>query len=146
MSPNRSAPVRSRFRRVVGISLLALVVAGCQNKGDVSGKVTYRGKPLVYGTVLFDGGDGGTVQAMIQSDGSYSARGVTTGEAHVAVNSPDPKSIASHAHFKDPAKQPPPPPDVPGWFEIPPKYSATTTSGLTCPIKGGPNTFNIELK
>jgi hypothetical protein len=146
MNPTRSAPLRPRFRPVLGIGLLALVAVGCQSKGDVAGKVTFNGKPLVYGTVLLEGSDGPPVQAKIQGDGSYSARGLPVGEVRIAVNSPDPKSVGSHTRFKDPAKQPPPPPDVPGWFEIPQKYSTTTTSGLTRPITGGSNEVNIELK
>ena len=53
MSATHAPPRRSFFRRVVGIGLVAMIAAGCQSKGNISGKVTYKGKPLVYGTVLF---------------------------------------------------------------------------------------------
>jgi hypothetical protein len=129
----------------VGIGLLALVAVGCQSKGNVSGKVTYKSKPLVYGTVLFVGSDGGSVQAKIESDGSYSARGLAVGEAQVAVNSPDPKIIGINTNWKDPAKKPPPL-VVPGWFAIPTQYESPSTSKLTYPVKGGSNVFDIDLK
>jgi hypothetical protein len=145
MSSARSVAVRGRFRPVVGIGLLALVVAGCQSRGNVSGKVTYKGKPLVYGTVLFVGHDGGSVQALIQRDGTYSAPGLAIGEAQVAVNSPNPKIIGAMANWKDPKKKPPPL-EVPGWFEIPALYGDVGTSKLTYAVKGGANAFDIELK
>jgi hypothetical protein len=137
--------VRSRFRPGVAIGLLTLAVAGCQSRGDVAGKVTYKGKPLVYGTVLFVGSDRGSVQGIIQSDGTYSAPGLAIGEAQVAVSSPNPKIIGSMATWKDPKKKPKPL-EVPGWFEIPARYADSITSNLTITVKGGSNTFDIDLK
>ena len=55
MSSARSATGRSHSRRPLVIGLLALVAAGCQSKGNLSGKVTYKGKPLVYGQSITDG-------------------------------------------------------------------------------------------
>ena len=145
MSSTRSAAVRLFRRPAVGIGLLALFAAGCQSKGHVSGKVTYKDKPLVYGTVLFVCSDGASVQAMIQRDGSYSADGLAVGEAQVAVNSPNPKGIGIFTTWKNPAKKPPPL-EVPGWFEIPARYGDVGTSKLAFTVKGGANTFDIELK
>ncbi len=145
MSSTRSIPVRSIFRPVVGIAFLALIAVGCQSKGNVSGKVTYKDKPLVYGTVLFVGSDGASVQAKIENDGTYSARGLAVGKAQIAVNSPDPKSIGIYTTWKDPSKKPPPL-EVPGWFGIPKQYESASTSGLSFPVEGGLNTNNIELK
>jgi hypothetical protein len=110
----------------------------------VSGKVTYNGKPVVFGTVLIHGRDG-LRQGSIAPDGSFTVRGVATGEARVAVNSPNPKSIVLYPN-KNPKYKQEPYPDVPGWFEIPSKYENVSTSGLTYTIKGGTNTINIELK
>jgi hypothetical protein len=145
MSPTRSPLERSIFRRVVGIGLLALVAAGCQSKGNVSGKVTYKGKPLVYGTVLFVCSDRQSVQALIQSDGSYSANGLAVGDAAVAVSSPNPKVIGSMANWKDPKKKPPPF-EVPGWFEIPARYGIDSSSTLTYNVKGGSQVYDIDLQ
>src|SRR5207244_6736580 len=118
----RSALARFPCRSVVGIGLLALFAAGCQNNGTVSGKVTFQGKPLVYGTVLFVGKDATSVHTMIQKDGTYSASGLAIGDAQVAVSSPNPKTIGSMASWKDPKKKPPSL-EVPGWFEIPERYA-----------------------
>ncbi|HEV3260307.1 MAG TPA: hypothetical protein VG013_25860, partial [Gemmataceae bacterium] len=46
------------FRPCWAFGLLVIIAVGCQGKGDVSGKVTYKDKPLVFGTVLFEGNDG----------------------------------------------------------------------------------------
>ena len=85
------AAVRCRFLPLAGIGLLALATVGC-GTGDVSGKVTYKDKPVPFGTVLFEASDGTIKQGNIGSDGGYSIRGVTTGTARVAVNSPNPNS------------------------------------------------------
>jgi hypothetical protein len=137
--------VRSLFHPVVGLGLLALA-AGCQGKGDVSGTVTYEGRPLVFGTVLFEGSDGGLRQSNIGTDGSYTVRGVATGEAKVAVSSLNPNSSDFIAIQREGGKKPPPRPEVRGWFPIPKKYDAPYTSGLTYPIKRGENKIDIELK
>ena len=139
-------PASSFNMPVVGLGFLALVAVGCQGKGDVSGKVTYKGKPLVFGTVQFEGRDGMLRQGNIETDGSYTVSGVATGEAKVAVSSRNPKSSDFIPMQREGAEKRPPPPDVPGWFRIPEKYETTFNSGLTYTIKPGPNTINIELK
>jgi hypothetical protein len=143
MSSIRRAALHSLFRPVLGIGLLALLAVGCQSRGDVSGKVTYKNKPLVFGTVLFEGSDGNIRQGDIDKDGNYTVRGLATGTAKVSVNSPNPRSITLIS--KNPNKKPEPYPDAPGWFPIPKKYEATATSGKSYEIKGGANTINIEL-
>ena len=74
MGWNCAVSVRSAIQRTAALGLLALSTLGCQNKGDVSGKVTYKEKPVPYGTVLFVGTDGASVQAPIQG-GAFHARG-----------------------------------------------------------------------
>ncbi len=145
MTSTRFNPPLSLAFRVTGLGLLLVSVAGCQNSGSVSGKVTYQGKPLVYGTVLLIGSNNASVQAAIQKDGQYYASGLAPGTVQVAVNSPNPKGVAVFAGWKDPSKKPPPL-EVPGWFAIPTKYESVATSGLTVPIQRGSNSFDIALK
>jgi hypothetical protein len=134
------------LRLTATLALLSLAALGCAGKGDVSGKVTYKGKPLVFGTVQFEGSDGMLRQANIERDGSYSVRGVATGEAKVAVSSLNPKSSDFVPMQREGAKPPPPRPEVQGWFPIPEKYDTPFKSGLTYPIKSGANQIDIELK
>jgi hypothetical protein len=134
-----------RFNRfATGSCLLAALILGCGGRGDVSGKVFYHSKPLVFGTVLIQGSDGIPRQGNIEQDGSYYVSAVATGEAGVAVNSPNPKSIT--LTYKNPNKKPEPYPDVKGWFSIPKQYEKPSTSGLIYTIKRGENNIDIELK
>lgn len=134
-----------RLRPIVVMGLLTMFVVGCQGRGDMSGKVTYKGKPVPFGTVLVQAHDGSAHQANIELDGRYSVPGVLTGSVRVAVNSPNPKGITLVPR-KNPNNKSQPFPDVPGWFAIPNKYETVATSGLTYTIKGGANPIDIELQ
>ena len=142
-----SAPVCSLCRRAAAVVLITLAAIGCGGYGDVSGKVTYKGKALVWGTVQFEGSDKMIKQGNINSDGTYSISGVASGEAKAAVSSINPKS--SDFQLRRPQEGGPkanPRPEVKGWFPIPEKYDTPFKSGLTYPIKAGENTIDIELK
>jgi len=71
--------------------LLTLVAAGCgRTVGDVSGQVTYKGTPVVMGSVVFFGSDGIPHTGQIETDGTYAVSDVPAGTVYVAVLSPDP--------------------------------------------------------
>ena len=144
MAAGRKSSTRLVDRWMVAISALALCTFGCQNRGNISGKVTYKDKPVTYGTVLVVGKDGASVQAPIK-DGAYYAPGVAVGEAQVAVNSPDPKHVGENTGWK-PHQKKPEPLNIPGWFAIPQKYETITTSDLKYQVKGGDNKWDIDLK
>lgn len=128
------------------VAALLLLAAGCGGTGDVAGKVTYQGKPLVWGTVQFEGSDNMLRQANINSDGTYAIKGVAIGEAKVAVSSINPKSSDFQPMMREGMPPPPPRPEVKGWFPIPAKYDTPHKSGLTYTIKSGENKIDIELK
>jgi hypothetical protein len=68
--------------------LAALGAAGCGGGSrEVSGTVSYRGRPLASGTVLLLAGDGRPYNGAIGPDGSFTIKDVPTGEARVAVTS-----------------------------------------------------------
>lgn len=144
MSFRRSA-ARSAFRPVVAAALVALAV-GCAGRGDASGKVTYQGKTLVWGTVQFEGSDGTLKQCNINPDGTYSVQGLAAGEAKVAVSSINPNSSDFQPRVVEGRPAPAPRPQVKGWFPIPAQYDAPHKSGLVYTIKSGANTIDIELK
>ena len=132
------------------MALLMLIAVGCAaSRGDVSGKVTYKGKALVFGTVQLQAADKTLKQANIENDGSYSIPGVPLGEARVAVSSINPQSsdtqplVRGERGATTPPKAPPP---VAGWFPIPSDYGDINKSRLTYTVKKGPNTYDIELK
>jgi hypothetical protein len=146
MSSLCSTPVRSFCRPGVALAFLTLAAVGCGGRGDMSGKVTYKGKPLVFGTVQFEASDKTIKQANIEKDGSYSIPGVPVGDAKVAVSSDNPQSSAFQPLQREGMPPPKPLPEVKGWFPIPPEYQDLSKPKLTYTVKRGKNTYDIDLK
>jgi hypothetical protein len=143
----RSAPARRSFvRAAVAAALVTLLTLGCGGRGDVSGKVTYQGKPLVFGTVQMEGSDNLLRQGVINSDGTYAVRNVAAGEARVAVSSQNPNSSDFKPIIKGGQKPPPPRPPVKGWFPVPEGYQDISKPKLTFKVNSGQNTWDIDLK
>lgn len=153
-SPGR-ALLRCCLRPSGVMALLMLAAGGCAaGRGDVSGKVTYKGKALVLGTVQLQAADKTLLQANIGNDGSYSIPGVPVGEARFAVSStnpqgPDSQPLARGERGERGERQATPPkaaPPVAGWFPIPSEYGDINKSRLAYTVKKGPNTYDIDLK
>jgi hypothetical protein len=145
MSLLRSAAVRSYCSRAAAAALLTLAAIGCGGRGDVSGKVSYKGKLLVWGTVQFEGSDGIVKHGNIKPDGTYTVESVATGDAKAAVSSVNPQSSDFQPIQREGQAPRKPRPEVKGWFPIPEKYDTPSKSGLTYTIKGGTNTIDIDL-
>ncbi len=145
------------------LALLTLGAIGCGGeKGDLSGTVSYNGKPVVLGSVLLIGADAKPRTAWIEADGTYHFDDVPAGEAKLAVFSPDPakqdKSRKKQAELKkkrlEKDKSLPPEPDSPAlpavdrtkWFAVPALYSDIDHSGLHVTIIPGPNTYHLDMK
>jgi hypothetical protein len=141
-----STPVRSCCRPGLALAFLTLAAVGCGERGDVSGKVSYKGKLLVFGTVQFEASNKTIKQANIATDGSYSIPGVPVGEAKVAVSSDNPNSSAFQPLQREGMPPPKPLPQVKGWFPIPPGYQDLSRPKLTYTVKSGKNTYDIDLK
>src|SRR5687768_10502605 len=99
-----------------------LAGGGCGGgSGDLTGKVTYQGKPVRMGSVSVVGGDGVIRAGTIQDDGSYTVKDISTGTVKIAVTSPDPDKRkvaakpASGAAVESAG-------DASKWFAIPEKY------------------------
>jgi hypothetical protein len=152
-------------------------LAGCgPGVGDVSGKVTYRGKTVVCGSVVLVGPDGLTKVGPISQDGTYLVQGVGAGRAGVAVFSLDPARPldpykTAQTHGKADAEPPAdadrnpdagrvvvnapsdrsnwtePNVDRSKWFPLPQKYERVDQSGVTVEVHSGTNTgVDIDLK
>jgi hypothetical protein len=131
--------------------LLALLgIVGCAGKGDVSGKVTVNGKPVVAGSVTFVASDQLAYQSEIMADGSYRVSKVPVGPAKIGVASPkpgQPLSAREKAILGDRVQEPTKATvDPKTWFPIPAEYEDFHKSGITLTVKSGNNEFNIELK
>jgi hypothetical protein len=151
---------------IIGITLLPGCGAGV---GDASGRVTYKNKPVVCGSVVFVGPDGMTRVANLNQDGTYLVSGVGVGKVQVGVISQDParpldpyKAAASHGKeavdppiddsgrapdtghvFKnapnDKSNWTEPNVDRTKWFPLPRKFEMVHTSGLSAELKKGLN-------
>jgi hypothetical protein len=141
-----------------GLTLVAaLVLTGCESSpGTLTGKVTYQGKPLKGGNILFYTKKR-PVSVPIQPDGTYKAENVPGGEAKVTVET---ESLKPTGEPPPPTYKPPPgSADVTGGYNpaaaaartganyvaIPKKYSDKETTPLTVTVTGGPQTYDIKL-
>jgi hypothetical protein len=79
-----------------GFLLLALAATGCDSgpaRYGISGEVTYKDKPIKFGTISFRADNGETGAAQIV-DGRYAipaVGGLPEGKYRVAISYPDPK-------------------------------------------------------
>lgn len=127
--------------------LLSLTVAaGCGAKGDetaiVRGKVTYNGKPVPNGTVMFNpDSPGPSATGDIQPDGSYTlgtykpGDGAVIGKHTVVI-----VAMQDQAGALPEQRSPTPPPIVPM------KYTSPATSDLKAQVEQKENTINFDLK
>jgi hemoglobin len=123
-----------------------------RGEASVSGKVTFKGKPLPAGNVGFHpkDGKGGTVIGPIHKDGTYSVSRLLVGEYVVTVETesvkkravPKPPQGAEPAKGGEPAKGAEPA----NYVAIPNKYADAKTSGLTYKAVKGEQTFDIDLQ
>jgi hypothetical protein len=128
------------------VAALLLGLTGCgSGRGTVSGKVSYRGKPLATGSVVFVGPDKTPITAEIGTDGTYTATGVLEGSNRVAVVSYDPATLVPTDKAGRPTEAPPVDPKL--WFPIPGQYEDANTSGLVYPVtRNTTNTIDIDLQ
>jgi hypothetical protein len=134
----------------------ALALTGCGEKTtDVTGKVTYKGKPVAYGTVaVLDGGPAPKTGQLLP-DGTYRIVGVKLGAFKAAVSSPPPpgSDAARRAVDRRDADDervrtdiPAAPPEVlKAWVALPDRFGDPAKSGLTADVKAGqPVDFDLN--
>jgi hypothetical protein len=165
---------RSVWRGLLLASGFALLLgcAGCgPATGEVSGTVTYEGKPLKGGSVTFattDGKNGQTSE--IKEDGTYTVHRVLVGPAAITVET---RSLLGAKGAMTPQggrpgqgqgppagmRMTPPPGATPEgavgnpmyqdrsamYVEIPKRYQDADTSGLNYDVKRGPQNYDIKL-
>ena len=72
------------------IAIFLAGAGGCGNTATVAGKVTYQGRPVIHGSVIFLSADKTARSAAIQPDGSYTVKSVPAGKVAIGVISRDP--------------------------------------------------------
>jgi hypothetical protein len=141
---------------IVSPGLLVLCLCGCAAPtGNLSGKVSYQGKKLVWGSVVLVGEDQKPVQARIQPDGTYLVKDVPFGLVRIAVHSPDPGLAPPDRKQRGPKdagkadiipSKASPRPETADWFPIPASYNDLDKSGLSMRIDRPESSFDILLK
>ena len=137
---------RNRLRGLF-LATVGLTLAGCGATGpgmaQVTGKVTYGGKPVPKGLVSFvpaaPGGRNATGQ--IDEAGNYRLQtenpgdGALTGDYNVSIAARD--DVVLDFIPKKP---------VPPKYLVPAKYENPATSDLKATVKSGSNTVDFDLK
>ncbi len=143
--------------RAFCVLLFASLMIGCSPKvGEISGEVTYKGKPIPGGFVTFRPANEAenAVTYSLERDGKFKVE-LPVGEVRVCIDNrefePTPATL---------------PPTLPGvnlppevvkslgepaktsdrWVKIPVKYYELEKSDIKFSVTGGPQTYNIELK
>ena len=146
----------------LGLAAVAVVLpflVGCGDKptGTLSGAVSYKGKPVVSGTVTVYDAQTRAYQGTI-ADGRYQVANVPEGAVTIIVVSknpaqtatrPGPADVPGKGGGKDdpkgggggPAMTPPPT----GWFALPKNYEDASTSPLKTTVKAGENPYDLTL-
>src|SRR5262249_16240851 len=132
------------------VTVLLLAACGCGSTATVTGKVTYQGRPVTYGSVIFLAADNTARSGIIEPDGSYSVEDVPRGEGKIGVISHDPSKGRSTVGGEKPAspgkKNAAAAKTAGGWFPLPHRFEDPETSGLSCTISKGRVVYDIELK
>ena len=134
--------------RNFGICLIAsclssVFIVGCfpsgPEVGEVSGKVTFKGKPVKEGIVTFlNPSEGGAGESPIDANGSYTIPQLVVGDYIVIV------TPLMEMKDTDPGKSPPAPVEKSA-PNIPVKYRQQGLTPLKSPVKKGKNEFQIEM-
>ena len=148
-----SLPATRRSRRAVwGLAVLAVTAAvslpGCgsekRDRATVTGRVTYKGEPLRFGTVIFEPEAGQFATGLIQPDGAFQME--TRGEGQGAPVGKCKVRFVCFANQDPEAKPAGPENGFPegeslgmGRSLIPEKYLSVATSGITVEVKPGDN-------
>jgi len=130
--------------RCLGLVVLAaLALPACSSgpvKGEVHGKVTFKGQAVKEGTVTFlNTKEGGAAEAPIGTDGTYAVQGGAVVGDYVVEIKP-----LTHIVDTDPGKSPPAPVEKPA-PDIPAKYRMQGTTPLKASVKAGKNEINFEM-
>jgi hypothetical protein len=147
----RRVPREVRWLRCLPAVILLAGACGCGNTATVTGKVTYQGRPVTYGSVIFLSADNTACEGVIEPDGSYTVQGVHAGDVKIGVISRDPSKGRSVLRGEKPARPGKaggaprkPPPE--GWFPLPTRFEDPASSGLGCTIASGHVVHPIEIK
>lgn len=132
---------------------VGVLLMGCGGSefqlAPAKGKVTYKGKPLEFGTVIFIPEKGPAATGQIQADGTFVLEtGTHTGPMRKGAVVGKHKVEIRCLETQRPGYKPPEGQEMPaGKSLIPIQYNQASTSGLTAEVTAqGPNEFTLDLK
>lgn len=140
----------SRLLALIAVTLCVTGV-GCSrgpHMGHIAGEVTYDGKPLSHGTIIFEVSGAGIARGEIKEGQILEVTtidpgdGVPVGEATVAINSVETMESTKSRNSETGGAQG----MMMGRDLIPVRYSNPATSGLSAKIEAGDNFLKFELK
>jgi len=128
------------------------LATGCgASPAEVTGRITYKGRPVQVGWVLILGADGAPHYGTLGPDGRYAVAGVRSGPVRLAVASPSPEASTELTHKKEAALRKwkgttaPAPAAASDWFPLPDRYGDPNRSGLTKELRPGANVIDLDL-
>lgn len=157
----------ARFGRVLAGALCLcgmLMTAGCGGgKGEVSGKVSYKGKPVLGGTVSFAPEKGGVMRSPIEEDGSFKISNIPPGKTKIMVETESFRPLSANVggrrgggsgvsadfmkqNIEKMNPQGADPSRAKRYVPIPKDYGDPSKSTLTYDVKSGKQTHDIDLK
>ena len=131
------------FCAMGAFALIIGLTVGCSSgpaTGDVSGTVTYDGKPIEHGSIAFypENGNGPSTGGAI-ADGKYSVSKVPVGVMKVRISGA--KDIKEHKMSYDEKA----PPVITASELLPPKYNDVKTTELRYDVQSGTQTKDFNL-
>jgi hypothetical protein len=142
--------IPSRLLIVLLVTALTTGCGGASKTSAVSGRVTYKGKPVPNANVSFTPVEGDTraAEGLTDSDGRFTLRtfetndGALPGKYRISVIARGPNRPPKPGETGSgmPGEM------MPGDPTIPLKYFAPDTSGLTREVTRGSNRVDLELK
>jgi hypothetical protein len=135
------------IRTWIIVVLVGAAIVGCGRRSGletapVAGKVTYRGKPVPNGTVMFVPSEGPAAYGDIGSDGSYKLTTPGVGDGAVIGTHKVTITALQDMNSALPEQRSPTPPPI-----VPARYLSDQTSGLTAEVKAKTNNeVDFDLK
>jgi hypothetical protein len=140
----RRLPTQHTTRFALPLAVL-MCIAGC-NRGPkmvpVTGKVLYNGKPLEFGTIMFQPPSGQPAKGQIQTDGTFNLSTYRLNDGVVLGNHK--VRVACYESMRPGVAKGPGEASL-GKPLVPEKYTLFDTSGLTADVDEDHRDFTFEL-